>query len=163
MSHFHPQGFAETFDGEFGGAVITLIRDSEHSGYAAECDYLPGPLRPHIRKNCLDRTDQPHEIHIHLELYVLFGGEFQRPSYPGTGIVHQNVDSSLFADERLYGTADLSLILHIHSEVTDAGLFRNIPADSPVHRMAAPDEFLRCRQAEARRYSGDENDHISTP
>ena len=67
-----------------------------------ENDDPPRALRPHMRQAELDETRRADEAGLHLAAALVHRHDFERPVVSVSGVVDQNIETSLLADDPLH-------------------------------------------------------------
>src|SRR5579862_58568 len=91
----HPEGFAESFNGEFGRAVEGLEGNRDEAGDRAHVDDEARAFLAHAGEDGFGDPEHPEEVRVELRLGFLDRGFFGRAGDPVTGIIDERVDPSL--------------------------------------------------------------------
>ena len=99
LCRLEAQGFAVTFDGKFRCAVQSLVRYAKASADGTDVDDVPAALSAHVWQYAATHVDHASEIGLHLQTYLVVGGQFGSAAYTNAGVVYHHIDASIGVDD----------------------------------------------------------------
>src|SRR4029077_8553691 len=114
LTPFHGEAFGEVRYPSFGHAIDGLSGKRREPGLRAHVDDPPAVLPDHCTTGGLAGEEGPLQIHRHPKGEILFHHIFGMVFRRDTGIIHEDVEASEFADRAVDRSKDLVEMRYIH-------------------------------------------------
>ena len=98
--YLQAEGFAQSFQGKFGGAVHRLVRDRDQAADRTDVDDVATALPPHGRQHSAADPECAEEINLQLPLRLFDRGILDRSCNRHPGVIHHNIEPPLAAENR---------------------------------------------------------------